>query len=535
MAGTDWRRRLRPRLVSLLLGLNVLILLLPLAGIGLLRLYESALVRQTESELIAQGAVLAASFRALADPASEASDPLQGRRPAIEVLPPGPDARWRPRPPRLDLMVDPVAPPAPDPQPAAIPASASARRRGARLAPILVQAQQVTLAGLRVVDVQGVVIATTGQDLGLSWAALPEVQAALLGDTVSSLRVRQLNSLPAAADQGSGSAIRVWVGLPILEEGQVVGAVVLARTPVSLGNALAPRRGLLIGALLSMLLLCGILTYLCTRLIIAPVRALIRQAKRTADGEAEDLPPLSHYGTREIAELHGAVASMAGSLQQRSRYIQDFAAQVSHELKTPITAIGGAAELLREHGAAMAPAQQRHFLDIIADDAQRMDRLVRRLLELVRADGLRPATEHCDAGAVVRAVARRCQQRGQAVETLGAESAMAVAIAAEILESVLSQLIDNALVHGGADVRVRLELWREADEGCLAVQDDGPGVPSADRERIFEPFFTTGRNAGCTGMGLSIAGALLRAHRGHLALQESAKGARLVLRLPLAG
>ena len=519
----------------LLLGLNLLVLLLPLAGIGLLRLYESALVRQTESELIAQGAVLAASFRALADPVAEAAQPLPSRPLDLPPAPSTGDARWQPRPPRLDLMVDAVAPPAPDPQAATAPASATASRRGARLTPVLLQAQQVTLAGLRVLDVQGVVIATTGQDLGWSWSALPEAQAALRGETVSRLRSRQLNSPPASGDTGSGSSIRVWVGLPIIEEGRVVGAVILARTPTTLSNALAPRRNLLLGTLLGMLGLCAMLTYLCSRLIIHPVHRLMHQARRTADGEAEALAPLQHYGTREVAELHATVSSMAEALQQRSRYVQDFAAQVSHELKTPITAIGGAAELLREHGDGMAESQRRHFIDIIAQDAQRMDRLVRRLLELVRADGLRPASEHCDVPALVNALALRYQQRGQAVEVLACSPGLVLAMAAETLESILCQLIDNALVHGGAEVRLRLECWREGDEGCVAVQDNGPGIPVADQERIFEPFFTTGRSAGCTGMGLAIARALLRAHRGSLQLLPAAggdgRGARFVLRL----
>jgi hypothetical protein len=112
----------------LLLGLNLLVLLLPLAGIGLLRLYESALVRQTESELIAQGAVLAASFRALADPVAEAAQPLPSRPLDLPPAPSTGDARWQPRPPRLDLMVDAVAPPAPDPQAATAPADRKSTR-----------------------------------------------------------------------------------------------------------------------------------------------------------------------------------------------------------------------------------------------------------------------------------------------------------------------------------------------------------------------------------------------------------------------
>ena len=95
--------------------------------------------------------------------------------------------------------------------------------------------------------------------------------------------------------------------------------------------------------------------------------------------------PLRHPVTHDIAELSEAVATMAQTLEQRADYIRNFAAHVSPEFKTPLSAIQGSVELLRDHADSMPPGQRKRFIDIPSNDALRLERLVRRLLELARA------------------------------------------------------------------------------------------------------------------------------------------------------
>ena len=124
--------------------------------------------------------------------------------------------------------------------------------------------------------------------------------------------------------------------------------------------------------------------------IVGPVSRLIHQAKQVADGRRSGIRPLRYPVTADIAELSEAVVAMANTLETRSAYIREFAANVSHEFKTPLTSIQGAVELLRDHAASMDEDRRTRFLDNIAKDSDRLARLVTRLLELARADVMQP-------------------------------------------------------------------------------------------------------------------------------------------------
>src|SRR5258705_13657490 len=98
---------------------------------------------------------------------------------------------------------------------------------------------------------------------------------------------------------------------------------------------------------------------------------------------------------------------MAQTLERRAAYIRDFAAHVSHEFKTPLTAMQGAVEMLREHGDEMSAPERERFLGIIDGDARRLAALVHRLLELARADVMPAAHDSADVGAALSAVEQR--------------------------------------------------------------------------------------------------------------------------------
>jgi len=518
----------RPRLSigTMLLLLNLAALVLPVSGIWLLRVYESALIRQTESELLAQGAIVAAVYRAAwhdAGGRAEAGSPIDPRW----TRQPGFDQPWLPRFAALDLAADPILPPPPDPEPAQTPAEAVAATAGAPLGAMLRDAQRTTLAGIRVLDRQGVVVASTGETLGQSLRLLPEVERALQGEPVSVVRQRAKGPAPSAIAFSRGSAIRVFTALPVLDNERVIGVVLLSRTPHSLAEALYGKRWHL--AILAGLLLASVggLSAAGTLAIVRPLRAVTAQAKRAAEGEQGAMAPLTRPVVREVAELSETLSRMAATLEQRADYIRDFAAHVSHEFKTPLTAIRGTVELLREHFASMEAEDRERFLANLDADAGRLERLVRRLLDLARADVMRGGEDEvCQAAELIATIAARYRQQGLAI-TVTAEP-VALAIGAEALETVLTNLIENARQHGGPQVTLSLDA-----EGILRLADDGPGISEANAQRVFAPFFTTARKQGGTGLGLSIVGSLLRHCGGSIKLLPTARGAVFELRLPL--
>jgi signal transduction histidine kinase len=527
----------RPRLRTLLLGVNLVIVLLPLAGLGVLRVYESALVRQTESELVAQGAFVAAAYRAAFErtvPPPQAARyglPLRAAPP----LPSGDDQeqRWQPRPAKLDLSTDPVLPPVAP----AVPAPAADRHAltvGREITALMREAQVVTLAAIRVVDPRGTVVASTGGELGLSLAGREEVARALAGEHTSLLRARVSDE--SVAKTGGGpriTGVRVFVATPIVHRDRVLGAVVLARTPARIAQTLYRHRlPLFVG--LGVVMAAALAVSLFTALAIArPVTAVTRQTERARRGERGAVTPLAHPVTREVAQLSEAVADMAHALETRADYIRNFAAHVSHEFKTPLTAMQGAIELLREHYASMTDAERERFLANLAADSERLDRLLRRLLELARAEMHRPADDSTDFRPALEQLLDAQRAQGLRIEVAEPLPEAAVALSAETLDAIVTNLLNNARQHGGAGVRVTVSAERHHDTLEVRIADDGPGVSPANAARIFQPFFTTARNQGGTGLGLSVVKALLEAHGGKIELAPASVGAAFQLWLPL--
>lgn len=510
-----WQRRKPPRLAWVLAALNGLLLLLPVLGFSALRLYESALIRQTESELTAQGVVIAAAYRALLVPA--AAPPLE-------------NARWQPSLPQLDLARDAVLPPLPEPSLLVHIPETQAAEVGQRLLPLLRESQHHTLAALRVTDVRGVVIAAT--NAALMHRALTghtEVREALAGRFAATMRSRENAEDAGLASISRSSRLRVVVAVPIVSGSTVLGAVELLRTPANVWQVLWAKRMALLKAAALLLVALALITGLSLRLILRPLRDLTRSARAVAGGQAFAAP--KRRGLAELEDLASSVAQMADNLQQRASYIRDFAAHVSHEFKTPLAGILATTELLREH-ADMEPLQRERFVKLIETEAQRLHRLTQKLLELARAEtSAASADAVCEVGALLQSLVLRHRERGQRVALAMPSETLHALIPAEVIDVCLSTLLDNAQAYGGAMASVQVELHAEETELRLSVQDDGPGLSAANAGRLFTPFFTTGRAAGHTGLGLCIARALLRAHGGELWL-DSAQPARFALRIP---
>jgi signal transduction histidine kinase len=509
----------RPRLRTLLLLINVVILILPLAGIEVLRLYESALIRQTESELVAQSAVLSGAFRAERQRLAGADAPS-----APPTLPPAPVTG-------LDLADDPVLPPPPDPAPAAAPAVPLAAAAGEALAPILREAQAVTLAAIRVVDCAGVIVATTGDDLGESLAGREEVDRALRGERVSVMRYRERLARFVPGGLRRGANLRVFVATPVIAGDEVLGAILVSRTPRDLGQAIWGKRYAVL-ALAALLLGAGIaLALVASRLITRPLAAVVAQAQRVAAGEAGAVALLSGPAVREAAELSTAVTQMAATLERRADYIRNFAAHVSHEFKTPLAGAKGALELLGDHAQTMSADERRHFLGVIGGSLDRLERLVRRLLDLARADMMRPGDgAPARLGTLLERLAARYGEQGLRVTTRS--DVAAAGIGTDALEIVLAALLDNVVQHAGAGRAVAIAARAESERVILTLSDDGPGIAPGDAARLFEPFFTTARERGGTGLGLAIARAILTGAGGSVELAPSASGACFRLVMP---
>jgi signal transduction histidine kinase len=503
------------RLRTLLFLTLLFVAALPGIGAVFLRVYENTLVQQTEAELIAQGAVLAGAYRAAwPDPYH---DP-----------PPGP--LW-PQRPTIDLRTMPVLPEQPDARLTPDPPDPSAARAAAELKPVVVDTARSTLAAIRLMDSRGTVVLGRG-DVGRSYRHLPEVAAAMAGQTRTVLRQRGDYQPRYALEWLSrASNIRVHYARPVVAGGKVVGVLMLSRSPRGLFLGIYQDRGkIALGvALIFMTLL--VLAGLLSRGISRPIETLSEAPQNVARGRV-DVPEPPPTAAVEIRTLYVNFAAMADRIERRSRYLRDFAAAVSHELKTPIAGIKGALELLAEH-PEMSEEERRRFLGNAGADADRLSHLLRRLLDLARAD-MTVAPEDAStslADAALR-VADAHRTGAFSVETR-LEGLPPVAAPAELIEAVLETLVENSRQAGASLVSVAGR--RRGDQVVLSVSDDGRGIASSDLERIFEPFHTGRRDEGGSGLGLSIARSLLASCGGTVVGRPAASGACFELVLPTAG
>lgn len=238
-----------------------------------------------------------------------------------------------------------------------------------------------------------------------------------------------------------------------------------------------------------------------------------------------------------LAHIESALTSRQHSEDQLRRFIAD----ASHELRTPLASIRGYAQLSLGENAPMTPTQQRAF-DRIASESTRMADLVEDLLLLARLDaGQRLRRESVDLTMLaIDAVsdAHAADPSRTWLLDLGDDDTIEVTGDENRLRQVVANLLRNARTHTPPGTRVVLALRRDGEHAVLEVTDDGPGIAPDIRDRLFERFargdVSRNRDAGSTGLGLSIAEAIVAAHDGSIAVESVPGRTVFTLRLPLA-
>lgn len=519
----------RPSLTLVIFTVLATVGVLPLVGLFFFRLYDNQLIRQTQAELIAQSRVLATIY------AQEVTARLDngltlGAEVPTNVLP-DPGDQVTPIRPALDLTANDLLRRRPEALAAARPAQPAYVEIGAKLTPIIRETQKVTLAGFRILDPQGVVIAGR-QEVGQSLAHIEEVADALHGQYRATLRNRVPDKPPPSIYSFSrGLGVHVFSAMPVIVNNRVAGVIYTTRTPSNIFDHLYQERAKFVLAGLAVILGTIAIGLVFSRTITLPMRELIDRATRIGRGDREAFRPLRHYGTREFAQLSHSFLSMAEQLARRSDYIATFSAHLTHELKSPLTSIKGAAELLQDSvqgkAGSLTPTEQETFIANILSDTKRLEAMAQRLRELARAESL-PQNERTELAPVIADL--RSRFPASSIEASGSLDLM-IGMSAEKALIVLSHLADNAMRHNAGTIR--LEAIDERTTLRLTVSNDGDPISAPNRDRIFDAFFTTRRDQGGTGMGLAIARAVMASHGGSIRLKPTEDGAAFELQFPM--
>jgi two-component system sensor histidine kinase ChvG len=271
------------------------------------------------------------------------------------------------------------------------------------------------------------------------------------------------------------------------------------------------------------------------RQMVRPVEALRDEllARARAAAPRADLEVARND---EIGDVAAAFNVLMAALAERGRANEAFVADLAHELKNPVASARACAERLASD-VPLDDERRRRLAEALGASASRLDALVTQFLELARAEGGMPdePREDVDLAALARGLARTMgegtDRREVTVEALLEGEPLRVRGVASRLESVLRNLLDNALSF--ARHRVCIEVRRDGGEVVVAVSDDGPGIPAKDVPRVFDRFFTTRGDRQGTGLGLALARAVVEAHGGTIVVKPSPEGgACFVVRLP---
>ncbi|HEX9670665.1 MAG TPA: ATP-binding protein [Thermoanaerobaculia bacterium] len=514
-------RHYRPPLARIsvrLLLLNLLLVFLPVAGSLYLQTYERQLLVGQERGMVQQGRVLAA---ALGERGELAPEETQA---ALARLRRRVDARLRVVDRRGDVIGDTSA------------AGPRAAEESVGSPPSPARSDPLYRVGAALYRLRQRLAGARPDAAAYDWRpppAWPEpaVRAALAG---------RYGALTRAT--GDGRSQTLHSAIPVRSGGAVVGAVLVSQSTWRILGALDQVRLGILRVFLASVAAAAVLTLLFATTIARPLERLRDEADALVDRRGRLRGRFRGSRRRdEIGDLARALEQLTRQIEGHLGSVEAFAADLSHELKNPLAAVRGAAELLAE---VETPEERARFVAVVQREVARMERLLSGVREIgwidARLDseptGAVPLHELLP-GLVESWRARA--PRGVAIELALPPGPVEVRGAPERVTQVFENLLDNAVELSPPGGRVAVALAVAGGAGVATVMDEGPGVPPEHLPRVFDRFFTwrpgePGARDGHSGLGLAIVKAIVEGYGGTVAIRNRPEGGAAVeVRLPL--
>jgi two-component system sensor histidine kinase CreC len=326
------------------------------------------------------------------------------------------------------------------------------------------------------------------------------------------------------------------VASPILVADKMAGVLTVAKPTTNINNFLKSARPRLLRIFGIFGAAAVVLSLFVSIWITQPIRRLTRYANDVREGRRGSFPTLDRS---EIGEMGMAFEKMREALEGK-KYVEEYIHSFTHEIKSPLSAIRGAAELL---GEEMDPQKQTHFLANIRNEANRIQDIVDRMLELSKLENLKnlKKRERMLIHSLVKTVLESKQvllSKKSLVVSSHIPSDVLIEGDAFLLYQAISNLFQNAIDFSPAGSRIELLGQREGERFRFSVRDYGQGIPDYAKARVFEKFFSlqrpdTGRKS--TGLGLNFVREVATLHQGEVTLENCLEGGvSATLTLPLS-
>ena len=375
------------------------------------------------------------------------------------------------------------------------------------------------------IDIDEIDLSTDLSELRVTW--IDEDGTVLYDNDASAELLSNHNDRPEiqeAFDKGSGEAIRksdtmnktTFYYAVLLDNGTILRVATNAQSLWSVFMSAAPIIALII---LLIIAICIFISHMLTKQLLLPIETM---AENLGDSDYE-----SPY--KELEPLAEMLRSQHTDILAAAKARQDFTANVSHELKTPLTAISGYAELL--DGGMVGEEQQKHFYQEIRKNADRLLALINDIIRLSDLDrkGHEPSFGVIDLYEVVKEcmdeLTVNAKQRNVNI-SLDGESCN-VHGSKDMLKELVENLAQNAIRYNNAGGKVWVSVTKRDGRSVLTVKDNGIGIPASEQQRIFERFYRVDKSrskaTGGTGLGLAIVKHIVEIHDAKIEL-DSAPG-----------
>ena len=369
----------------------------------------------------------------------------------------------------------------------------------------------------------------------------PAFVESLNGKEISQAMVKVLGGEEIAVRAMVGGAPTFTVGVPFVQQDAVLGAVFIQTKAQSIEGGTAGLVWQVAAVALAALALAGLCAFVYVRSILKPLKQVTTAAGRMADGDFAARVEVSG-GTPEVEELSRAFNTMADKLGETESSRREFVANVSHELRSPITSISGFVQGMED--GTIPLEEHGHYLSVVSEETRRLSKLIGDLLALSRLERDDAALTLSDfdiCEMLRRAIIRRMndlEARHMEVACEFEADSMLVHADSDRIEQVVVNLLDNAIKFTPDGGHIVLKCRAEKNLCLVTVADDGTGILPEDRSRVFERFFTADRahTAGKgTGLGLSICQRILQMHGQQIRLEDTTIGAAFTFTLEKAG
>ncbi|MFZ5640481.1 MAG: ATP-binding protein [Bacillota bacterium] len=364
------------------------------------------------------------------------------------------------------------------------------------------------------------------------------------GDTLEPRDIENLRQGKTSIREGESQFYNekvLWAVLPVQNRGEVIGGVILYSPVMGISLTMAKVKNLFIYSAVVSIIFASLIAYFFSRSVSRPLQEMNLVAHRVAEGRFDERVDVCSGD--EIGQLGHSFNFMAGQIERHEKMRREFVANVSHELRSPLTSVQGFIEALMD-GKDKTPEDRKRYLDIVHTETMRLIRLVNELLDLSRVEEgiVRLKLKEVDLAGVIDNVLKKyrpvLEERSIRVIKKLPPSLPELKGDGDRIQQVLNNLLDNAIRYSENDTEIVIAVEDSAGNVKITVEDHGKGIPEEELPYVWDRFYKVdkarSRNAEGTGLGLAIARQIVEQHGGRVEAESiPLQGSKFSFSLPM--